>query len=305
MEQQSFFVTMSDGHEVFVRTFAPSKRHIGHIHILHGMAEHSGRYEYFAEKLCGEGFFVTAHDHRGHGYTAQKNGMFGYFGEKDGFERVVEDVNEVLVYLKGEMNVRPILFGHSMGTFIAHRFVQRYSEIVERLILSGTGSPTLQHKAGHIFAQQLVKMQGAKIQSDVMNKLSFGSFNRNIQHVKTKFDWLTTDEEAVQKYINDPFCGFIATNQFFVDLTGGMLKLKNELENAHIRSDLKILLVSGTDDPVGDARAKGVIIAGQQFASAGVEHVKVHLFEGMRHEIINEKKKEQVIEIIVRWLKNE
>lgn len=305
MEQQSFYLTMSDGHEVFVRTFAPSKMRIGHIHILHGMAEHSERYEYFAEKLCGEGYFVTAHDHRGHGYTAQKNGMLGYMGAENGFERVVEDVNEVLIHLNDEMIGRPILFGHSMGSFIARCYVQRYSDRVERLILSGTGSPTLLHEVGHILARQLVKMQGAKIQSDVMNKVSFSSFNRNIQHAKTEFDWLTTDEEAVQKYINDPFCGFIATNQFFVDLTGGILMLKNEHENARIRSDLKILLVSGMDDPVGDTQAKGVIKTGQQLAHAGVEHVKVHLFEGMRHEILNEKMKAQVIEIIVRWLKNE
>ena len=305
MEQQSFFVTMSDGHDVFVRTFTPSKMRIGHIHILHGMAEHSGRYEYFAEKLCEQGYFVSAHDHRGHGFTAQKNGMLGYMGAENGFKRVVEDVNEVLAYLKRETNMRPILFGHSMGSFIARNFIQRNSEKIERLILSGTGSPTVLHEAGNILAQQLVKMQGAKIQSDVMNKLSFGSFNRNISHAKTEFDWLTTDEEEVQKYMNDPFCGFIATNQFYVDLTGGMLMLKNKRENARIRSDLKMLLVSGTDDPVGDAQAKGVIRAGRQLTQAGVEQVKVYLFEGMRHELLNEKKKDQVIEIIVRWLNNE
>lgn len=305
MEQRSFFVTMSDGHDIFVRTYAPSKKRIGHIHILHGMSEHSGRYENFAEKLCDEGYFVTAHDHRGHGFTAQKNGMFGYFGPENGFEIVVDDVVEVLSFLKKETTERPILFGHSMGSFIARRFIQRHSDKIERLILSGTGSPTLLHKAGHIIAKQLVNLQGAQIQSDLMNDLSFSSFNRKIKDPKTNFDWLTTDEEEVQKYIDDPFCGVIPTNQFFVDLTGGMLKMEEEHANARIRSDLKILVVNGTYDPIAGPEAEGALRVGKLLNRAGVEHVKVHIFEGMRHEILNEKKKEQVREIIVRWLKDE
>lgn len=305
MEQRSFFITMSDGHDVFVRTYTPSKKRVGHIHILHGMSEHSGRYESFAEKLCDEGYFVSAHDHRGHGFTAQKNGTFGYFGPEKGFELVVEDVLEVLSFLKKETTERPILFGHSMGSFIARRIIQQDSDKIERLILSGSGSPTLLHQVGHIVAKQLVKLQGAKIQSDIMNDLSFSSFNRRIKDPQTNFDWLSTDGEQVQKYIDDPFCGIIATNQFFVDLTGGMLMLKNERANAHIRSDLKVLLVSGAYDPIAGPEAIGALQVGKQLAHAGVEHVKVHLFEGMRHEILNEKKKEQVIEIIVRWLKDE
>lgn len=305
MEQRSFYVTMSDGHDVFVRTYKPNNEHIGHIHILHGMSEHSGRYENFAERLCDEGYFVSAHDHRGHGYTAQKNGLFGYFGPEKGFERVVEDVVEVLSFLGKETAVRPVLFGHSMGSFIARRMIQQHSDKIERLILSGSGSPTLLHEVGHIVAKQLVKLQGAKIQSDIMNDLSFSSFNRRIKDTKTNFDWLSTDEEQVQKYIGDPFCGIIATNQFFVDLTGGMLMLKNERANARIRSDLKVLLVSGTYDPIAGPEAIGALQVGKQLAQAGLDHVKVHLFEGMRHEILNERKKEQVIEIIVRWLKDE
>lgn len=305
MEQQSFFVTMSDGHDIFVRTFKPNGTKVGHIHILHGMAEHSKRYEAFAEKLCEEGYFVSTHDHRGHGFTAQKNGTLGYFDEKNGFDRVVEDVYEILTNLKEETTSRPILFGHSMGSFIARRFIQQYSEEIERLILSGTGAPKLLHEGGHIIASQLVKLQGATVRSDLMHKLSFAGFNRHIQNPKTNFDWLTTDDEEVQKYMEDPLCGFIATHQFFVDLTGGILMLKNKSQNARIRHDLKVLLISGTHDPLADENGTSVLRTGKQLVEAGLEHVKVYLFEGMRHEILHEKKKDQVMEIIVRWLKDE
>ena len=305
LEQQSFFITMSDGHDIFVRTFKPNQVTMGHVHILHGMAEHSQRYEAFAEKLCEEGYFVTAHDHRGHGYTAQKNGMPGYYGDQNGFERVVEDVYEILANLTEKTTGRPILFGHSMGSFIARRFIQKHSGMIERLVLSGTGSTKLLHEAGHAIAGQLVKLQGAKEQSLLMHKLSFAGFNRHIENPKTNFDWLTTDEDEVKKYIEDPLCGFIATHQFFSDLTGGILTLKNKNQNARIRPDLKILLISGTLDPIADENGKSVLRTGKQLVDAGLEHVKVHLLEGMRHEILNEKKKDQVMEIIVRWLKDE
>lgn len=296
---------MTDGHEVFVRTFTPEQEIIGHVHILHGMAEHSARYEKFAKRLCDEGYFVSAHDHRGHGYTAEKNGMLGFFAYENGFERVVKDVFEVLENLKRQSNYgRPILFGHSMGSFIARRFTQQYSALIDKLILSGTASSTALLTAGNVLARQLVKAQGAETPSKLMNDLSFGSFNKPIKNPKTAYDWLSTDDEQVQKYIDDPLCGFIATTQFFVDLTSGMSKMGRMDENSRIRPDLPILLVSGTEDPVGDSKAAGVIKAGHQFAQAGVEQVKVHLFEGMRHEILNERKKDQVIEIIVRWVKH-
>ena len=304
MEQKTFYVTMSDGHDVFVRVFTPEQP-IAHLHILHGMAEHSARYEDFAKFLCAQGYMVTMHDHRGHGYTASKNGLLGYYGAVNGFERVVEDVKEIIAYVGQEALGRPVLFGHSMGSFIARRFTQKYSDLIERLILSGTGSPSLLHDAGHLLATQLVMLKGPTEPSQLMDQLSFGNFNQAIPNPKTAYDWLSTDAQEVQKYIEDPYCGFVSTNQFYADLTGAMRQLKNPALNARIRSDLKILLVSGTDDPVGDKDATGVLKTGQQLAEAGVEHVKVQLFEGMRHEILNEKNKQQVYESIVRWLKYE
>lgn len=304
MEKSTFYLTMSDGYEVFVRTFKPQNP-IKHIHLLHGMAEHSERYEAFAEELCAHGYYVTTHDHRGHGYTAANNGILGYLDLENGFERVVNDVREILSEVNQAELSRPILFGHSMGSFIAHIFAQRHSEEIERLILSGTSSPSFIHKVGHLLSSQLVSISGPAEPSKIMNQLSFASFNAQIKHPKTDYDWLTSDEVEVQKYINDPYCGFISTNQLYADLTGAMAKIADPAENARIRPDLKILLVSGTQDPVGDKDGKGVLKAGQQLVNAGVKHVKVQLFEGMRHEVLNEIGKEKVYESILRWLEHE
>ena len=299
-------MTMSDGHEVYVTIYKPERPNGEHIHILHGMAEHSARYHLFALVLVEQGYFVSTHDHRGHGETAIKNGMFGYFAEENGFERVVTDLDEILDYVRQfSLVLRPILFGHSMGSFITRRYMQLHSDKIDKVILSGTGSPSFLYTAGNFLAKQLVKIQGATTPSKIMGLLSFGNFNQYVSNAKTPFDWLSTDEREVQKYIDDPLCGFISTTQFYVDLTGGMQKLSVESLNRCIRADLPILFVSGTDDPVGEKGAKDVLKAAQQLVEAGVTNVLVHIFEGMRHEILNETKKQQVYEIILRWLKDE
>lgn len=302
MDKKTQFMTMSDGHEVFVTTLIPNEEIIGHIHILHGMAEHSTRYTSFAEMLCGHGYVVTMHDHRGHGHTAEQNGQLGYFAEKNGFSRVVKDVFDVLYQIRKDKNYPPvILFGHSMGSFIARRYMQLYSETLQAAIICGTGATTRLHLAGNRLAKRLVATKGPLTDSHLMHKLSFGSFNKSFSDVKTPFDWLCSDHVEVQKYIDDPKCGFIGTNQFYVDLTDGLLMITNNGENSRIRPDLPVLFISGSDDPVGD-RGSGVFDVAQQMTDEGVQSVVVYLFEGMRHEVLNEKNKQHAYDVIIRWL---
>ena len=160
-------------------------------------------------------------------------------------------------------------------------------------------------RAGYYLSKQLVRWQGPTTASKLMDRLSFGNYNQNIHNAITPFDWLSTDKSEVQKYIDDPLCGFISTTQFYTDLTGGMQKLSAPNFNRKIRSNLPIFFVSGTDDPVGGKNGEGVLKAAEQLVEAGATNVLVYLFEGMRHEILNETKKQQVFEIIVRWLKDE
>nr|WP_106784474.1 alpha/beta hydrolase [Lysinibacillus timonensis] len=305
MNKRSMELLVSDGHRIYVRIYEPTSQEvIGRFHILHGMGEHGGRYDAFATMLCEQGYFVTMHDHRGHGHTAELNGKkFGYFADENGFERVVEDVYEVIQNVRFDYKKIPVyIFGHSMGSFIARRFMQLYSEMLDGCILCGTGTTTGLHKVGNIIARRLAKSKGKDVKGELMNELSLGGFNKQFKHTKTAFDWLTSDEEEVQKYIDDPLCGFIATNQFFVDLTDGLLTIGRKYENERIRKDLPVLLVSGSADPVGQ-NGKGVYKVANQLKNAGLENVVVYLFEDMRHEILNEKNKQQVFNVIARWLK--
>ena len=306
MNKQNHIFTMTDGHKIATTTYFPRNEIIGHIHIMHGMGEHQRRYEGFANYLCDLGYLVTSHDHRGHGNTAEENGgLYGYFADKDGFERVVQDVHEVLQQIRVHHGMYPLtLFGHSMGSFIARRYAQLYSTELDRVICCGTGATTPLHVIGNNLAKVLSRVKGPKTPSIIMNKLSFSSFNKKIPDVVTIFDWLCTDEQEVQKYIEDKQCGFIATNQFFADLTSGFIKIVKPKEIKKIRTDLPILLISGSDDPVGE-NGKGVYKVADQFKQAGLKDVTVFLFEGMRHEIIHERNKQQVYDVVTRWMNNE
>jgi alpha-beta hydrolase superfamily lysophospholipase len=293
---------MNDGHQVYVRIYKPIGTPKGNFHILHGLAEHGGRYDTFAQALAEQGYFVTAHDHRGHGQTAELNGQLGFLGDEKGFHRVVDDVFEIVQHFSAMQEGREtILFGHSMGSFIARRFIQLNSGLVDKCILCGTGATTTVHQLGNLVARSLCTVKGKEMPSQLMNDLSFGSFSRTVLNSKTIYDWLCSNDEEVEKYIQDPLCGFVPTNQLFADLTEGLLLINRKDEILKIRKDLPILLISGSKDPVG-SNGSGVFKVAKDMKNAGLTDVAVYLFEGMRHEILKEINKEHVYHVISRWL---
>lgn len=303
MHKEQFVILTEDHHKLAVTIFEPENPPIGHIHILHGMAEHHERYSLFAEVLVNAGYFVSMHDHRGHGQTAKLNqATMGFLSEKNGFDKVVEDVKTVTEIVRQNKELPPmILFGHSMGSFIARRYCELYSKDLEKVIFCGTGAIGIEHYIGVNLAKFLAKTRGKTTKSTVMNELTFGNFNRKIKNAKTKFDWLSTDPTEVKKYLDDQACGFISTNQFFVDFLQGIITLSKQSELCRIRKDLPILLISGSNDPVG-SYTKGIWLVAKQLQNCGLKNITVQLFEGMRHEILNEMNREFVFQRILQWL---
>ncbi|MER2172601.1 MAG: lysophospholipase [Psychrobacillus psychrodurans] len=294
---------MSDDHLIHIVKFSPDTPPIAHIHLLHGMVEHIGRYDDFATFLVDKGFVITGHDHRGHGKTAEKNGQFGYFADKVGFERVAEDVREVLLHVREDLGDIPlILFGHSMGSFIARRYMQKYSDSLTKVVLSGTTySPGVMGDVGKVVGKLISAVKSPKSEGKVLNSMAFGGFNKQIKDPKSPFDWLTTDELEVQKYIEDPLCGFIPTNQFYIDLFDGLKIIHQDIENNHIKKDLPVLVISGAKDPVGKD-GKDLFKVATGLKSVGMTNVTLHLIEDARHEILNEVNKLQTYEIIANWM---
>ena len=297
------YLKMSDGEEIYTVVYMPDEEIKGHVHILHGMAEHIGRYEEFATFLSDSGYMVSGHDHRGHGHTGQKQEQFGFFTEKDGFERVTEDVREILQAIRINLELPPpILFTHSMGTFIGRRYIQKYGHSISKIVLSGTRGPLSPvDKAGKWIAKGFAAFQGKKTENNVLNKLSFEKFNNAVSHPNTKFDWLSTDSIQVKKYVDDPLCGFIASNQFFVDLIDGLTKINDMNEMKHIPKDLPVLLISGALDPVCKM-GKDLWPVAEQYKRLGLKDVTVVLKEGRRHELLNEVDYKETYNMVLTWM---
>ncbi len=292
----------SDGHELYYVCYTPESP-IGHVHLIHGMAEHVGRYEEFAEYLVSLGFIVSAHDQRGHGKTAQRNGILGYFADEDGFHRIVEDMGTVITEVQRATGAWPlVLFGHSMGSFVTRRYIQLHSEKIHRVVLSGTGGdPSFTGKVGKAVARASAKLYGKKEPSEALGKLTFGNFNKPFADEGSASAWLTRDKEMVAKYEADPYCGFESTNQLYIDLFSGLAVINNPSDIAKIRKDLPLLLISGAMDPVGD-NGKGVFSSAKAFNDAGITNVKVYLVEEGRHELLNEINRHDHFKVIGDWM---
>lgn len=276
---------------------------IGVIQIAHGMVEHSLRYEPFISFLTSHGFIVYANDHRGHGKSYKKKKNRGFFAKKDGFEKVVHDTALLTdLIVKQEPNLPLFLFGHSMGSLIMRRYIQVYDKPISGVILSGTaGDPKLIGKIGLAVAKSQRFLKGSKKRSPLMDRLIFGSYNKRFSPARTSFDFLTRDEQVVDEYIKDENCGFICSTSFYIDLLEGTLKIHRSEEIEHIPKQLPIFLFAGEEDPVGDF-GKGVQAVYEQYVEHGLEQVSLKLYEGGRHEMLNELNKEEVYMDVLNWL---
>ncbi|MDQ0214465.1 alpha-beta hydrolase superfamily lysophospholipase [Oikeobacillus pervagus] len=305
MIREDFSLQTMDGTDIFCCKWSnPSIQEIhGIVQISHGMAEHVLRYEDFARYLVDRGFIVFGHDHRGHGKTAKKKEEIGYFTDDDGFEQVVRDVKQLTDLIQNDYPSTPIvLFGHSMGSFIARRYVQLFGHQLVGAIFSGTGGdPGFLGKMGLFIAEREGRKKGRRTASPLLDKLSFGHFNKQFKPNRTDFDWLTRDEEQVDLYIADPACGNIFTAGFFADLFTGLLTIHRQEEINKIPKQLPLLLIAGDQDPVGKS-GKGVRQVYQQYKKAGMEDVSLKLYEGARHEILNETNREEVFHDIASWI---
>lgn len=273
------------------------------VQIAHGMSETADRYEYFAKRLTKNGYIVYINDHRGHGKTAKHLDNVGYLAEKDGFKCLVEDMNTLTNIIKDENKDLPIyLFGHSMGSFASQRYIMEYGRNLEGLILSGSnGKHGFILNLAEIVISNEIKRYGRKYRSKKLDNLIFGGNNRKFKPSRTEFDWLSRDNDEVDKYINNPFCGVLFTTGFFYDFVQGLKEIERKENLKRVPTDLPIYIMSGDKDPIGK-NGKGVLKLKDRYIDLGVKDVSCKLYDGGRHEMLNEINKDEVIENILAWI---
>ncbi|MCX7655821.1 MAG: alpha/beta hydrolase [Treponemataceae bacterium] len=309
MQESKCYVSMDDGCKIFVRQWKPTGAPKAVLQIVHGMAEHSGRYRELAEFLCNQGIEVWADDHRGHGSTAHaisdpsRGGQLGHCADRNGFSRVVRDLIIISNRIKEEHPHLPlILLGHSWGSFLVQAYIEERGTLLAGCILSGTrgpGGPLI--VLGACLASLVVFFKGKRVFSPLLYALSDGAYNTPFQPARTKFDWLSRDTERVDAYIQDPLCGFPCSAAFYRDLLWGLRAVHTPKAIQKIPTSLPILIFAGASDPVGEMGKSPTRLV-DAYKQAGIQDLEFILYPEGRHEMINELNRTEVFHHLLSWI---
>jgi alpha-beta hydrolase superfamily lysophospholipase len=303
MRDDHFTFVADDGAKIFVYRWRPDLG-VGRavVHIAHGLAEHGGRYERLAESLTNSGYVVCANDHRGHGRTAATQDDIGHLGDQGGWGRIVSDLGAVCREEKESHRGIPlILIGHSMGSLLAQHAIYSYPDLFDAAAMSGANgivSPIV--RFGKVIAKFETLRLGKRGRSDLINQLTFETFNKAFKPNRTAFDWLSRDEAEVDKYIADPLCGFTASNQLWVDLIDATLVAARPENRARIRKDLPLYLFSGMEDQV-NAEGRGCTALAESYRQIGLRNVSYKIYPRARHETLNEINRDEVTGHLIEW----
>jgi len=276
----------------------------GVVVIAHGMAEHAGRYARFAERLNHAGIAAYGFDHRGHGLTGQSAGSLGHMADDDGWNKAVADLGQALRFAAARHPWQKLhLFAHSMGSFLAQRLLQGKdaASLASCMLCGSNGKPPPLAALGRVVTRIERLRLGKRGSSKLVHDLSFGAFNKAFEPKRTDFDWLSRDTVEVDKYIADPFCGFMMSTQFWVDLLDGLAKMNEAAEIGRVPKYLPLLLISGRRDPVSGG-GRGVEQLAAAYRAAGLGNVALTLYDGARHELLNETNRDAVTADILEFL---
>ncbi|WP_437725797.1 lysophospholipase [Sorangium sp. So ce861] len=303
MPADTFTFQADDGRELFVYRWLPDDGARGIFHIAHGMSEHAGRYARLAHALSAAGWAVYANDHRGHGRTARARDELGFFASQGGFQRVVRDLAALIAREREEHPGLPVvLFGHSMGSSLVQEYLIERGGSIQGAVLSGSsGKPSPLVDAGRLVARAERRRLGERGKSQLLQSMSFDSFNKLFAPARTPFDWLSRDRAEVDGYMADARCGFPATVSLWIDLLDAMVDIARPERQARIPKDLPVYVFSGSRDPVGGP-LRGVTQMIEAYRAAGLRRVTQRIYPGGRHEMLNEINREEVVRDLLAWL---
>ena len=295
----------SDGVDLYFYEWLPEvgKEITGVVQISHGMAEHALRYKNFASFLSDNGFAVYANDLRGHGKTAGDLENVGFVQPNIGWDKFVSDFKEINLMIQERHKDKPyFVFGHSMGSLLIRKFLLDTNNGLKGAILSGSPeNPGIVGNMGFLATKVLMLFNPAKSPSPFMDNLSFGAFNKIFKPNRTKFDWLSRDNDQVDKYVADPYCGGVFSLGFFHELLRGIAFVSKQKNINKTSADLPILIFSGEKDSVGN-NGKSVAELLIRYKRSGLHDVTLKLFPDARHEMLNETNKKEVYHYILEWI---
>ena len=267
------------------------------VFIVTGMAEHSRRYDDFATFLNKHNYSVFCLDHYGQGIG--KNGELGNPG-RDYFFKMQETIKDYILKKKGETGLKVYLFAHSMGSFVTQGFIEKYSRVVDKVILCGTNGRNPLVKFGYIYTRLFINHYNYNKKAGFIHKLSIGAYENSVKEKKTNNDWLSFNEENVKKYNEDEFSGYRPTNGFYKEFMKGLVSIQKSKNVKNISKKLPILIIGGKEDAVGNF-SKGLKNLYKLYKKYGLS-VNLIIYDNMRHEILNEKDNQKVYNDVLEFL---
>lgn len=291
-------IVATDGQQIQVFIW-PNEHAKAWVHISHGMAEHAARYDEFAKSLVSAGYAVVAHNHRGHG-TAEGT-ILGTYPKNVNWHNFVQDISTVRADVCADGKPY-FIFGHSMGSFIVQSFLTTQPNDIAGAVISGSNHPAV---AESRFAKLVAKIECFRVGRDnasgVIAFLTYGTFNKKFKPVRTEHDWLSRDVAEVDKYIADPLCGYACSTGLWHNFFGSFVELFNPANFKKIDVNIPIYILGGSQDGVGEM-GKGLPRLLKAYQANGQKDVSLKLYEGGRHEMLNETNKQEVIDGIITWL---
>ncbi|MFJ3482013.1 lysophospholipase [Pseudomonas sp. NPDC090202] len=301
MRHDAFWLDSNDHNRLYVNVWLPLGNPRAVVMLAHGMAEHSGRYARLGAALSEAGFALYAHDQRGHGRTAA-HGVLGHYADHDGWNKVVGDLASLNAAITRRHPDTPVfLLGHSMGSYVAQAYLLHHGASLQGAVLSGSNlQPVSLYRSAAVVARLERWRQGPDGRSALIDFLSFGAFNNRFKPARTRFDWLSRDPQEVDLYINDPLCGFRCTNQFWLDMLGGLQQISKLSNLAQIDKSLPMLIIGGECDPVSEGKR----LKDLADALSGTDHqaVELKIYPQARHEVFNETNRDEVTGDLLGWL---
>lgn len=288
----------ADGARIHYRRWLGTAPPRAVVQIVHGAAEHGGRYDRFARALVAQGYAAYAGDHRGHGLTRVRSGELGDAGP-DAWNRFVEDERQLSERIRAaHPQAKLVLFGHSMGSFIVQDYLTRHGGLPDAVILSGTAYGPPPPPEALALAEQAAA--AAPLGPSQLWASRFEAFNQPFSG-KPGFEWLSRDEDEVRKYRDDPLAGFPFSNELVRDFFRGMAALRDPAREARIPQSLPVLVIQGSLDPVG-ANLQATQALLDRYRALGLTQVEHRFYEGARHELLNETNRDEVQGDLLAWL---
>jgi alpha-beta hydrolase superfamily lysophospholipase len=299
VEHRRDVLDTADGHQIHVQSWLPSQDLAAVIQVLHGLGEHADRYARFAAMASRRGYALYVHDHRGHG---RRTPHAGHLSDHAGWQYLVDDAHRVTQLICERHSHRNIvLLGHSMGSYVAQSYAMRHGDECCGLILSASTWPS---RAQLLPARVLARIEtwrlGRRGNSALLDQLGFGNFNRKFEPARSAFDWLSRDTQEVDQYISDPLCGGPYSCGLWQDVLDGLWQISSDSAIKSIPATLPILITGGSEDPVGGEKGMSKLAA--RYARCGHQHLKLKLYAGGRHEMLNEINRDDVSRDWLDWI---